>query len=175
MRQQYKTGFFWCLFFISLSISLSAQPGGGNFRNRSGGGGFEMPKGRFYGKVVDEAGKGVGFASVQLYGMQFDTISKKRKETLITGQITEDNGDFSLEEIPVRGDFTLKISFLGYADIEQKVTFGIPGGRPGGGNRPQAGGNNRGGGRRPGGGAGGGVNLDKDLGNIVLTVDAGNP
>ena len=72
-----------------------------------------MPKnGRLYGKVVDENGKGVGFAAVQLFGMQFDTVTKTRNEVLISGQITEDNGDFNLEKLPVVGSFTLKISIL---------------------------------------------------------------
>lgn len=128
--------------------------------------------GRFYGKVVDDAtGKGVGYASVQLIAMRFDTVTKKMKSVVIAGQLTEENGDFSLENLPVRGEFTLKIAYLGYANIEQKVSFGIPGGRPGGGGKPAN--NNNGGGGRPNGEMGANAaNFDKDLGNIRLSASA---
>ncbi|HMQ63389.1 MAG TPA: outer membrane beta-barrel family protein [Flavilitoribacter sp.] len=138
---------------VSLTLGLSAQPPGGMGRT---GGGAQMNNGHFYGKVVDENNKGVAYASVALYKMQFDTLSKSMKETLITGQVTEDNGDFSLENLPAFGEFTLKISYLGYADMEQKVSFGL---------QPP--------------GKGGKVDfqnmaskLDKDLGNIKLVLSS---
>ena len=115
-------------------------PGGGGT-----GGGQQMNNGRFYGKVVDESNKGVGYATVQLYKMQFDTLSKTMQEVMLTGQITADNGDFTLEKLPVMGDFNLKISFIGYAELTQKVSFGM-----------------KAGGGMPAGG------FDKDLGNIKL-------
>ena len=59
----------------------------------------------------------------QLIGMQFDTVSKKMKETMIAGQLTRENGEFSLEKLPVRGEFTLKINYLSYASYEQKVSL----------------------------------------------------
>jgi outer membrane receptor protein involved in Fe transport len=98
---------------------------------------------------VDENNKGVGYATVQLYKVQFDTVSKSNKEELITGQITEDNGDFSLEKLPVMGEFILKVSFIGYAELSEKVSFGF---KPGG--------------QMPAGG------FDKDLGNIKLVNSA---
>lgn len=98
--------------------NLSAQ-------NYPGGPGGMPPakNGRFYGKVVDEKGKGVGYATVQLSAMQPDPATKEMKEVLLAGQITEDNGDFSLENLPTKGEFTLKISFIGYTEIERKVSF----------------------------------------------------
>lgn len=151
------------LLLLLFSTTLSAQqfPGG----NPGGGMGAPPNIGRFYGKVVDEKGKGVGYATVELYAMRFDTVSRSVKETLITGQITKDNGDFSLEQLPVMGEFTLKVSFLGYAEVTQKVSFGLAG--PGGGGRgnpTQA---------NPGNGNGSGMaamagKFDKDLGNISL-------
>ncbi len=120
--------------------------------------------GHFYGKVVDDAtGKGLGYASVQLTGMRFDTVAKTMKLALIAGQLTGENGEFSLENLPIRGEFTLKITFLGYAEVEQKVSFGIAGG-PG---KPAAGGRPAGG--APGANAGA---VDKDLGNIRLAVSS---
>lgn len=140
-----------------------------NFPGAGGGrGGAQMNIGRFYGKIVDEKGKGVGYAAVQLYGMRFDSTTRKPKETLIGGQISEENGDFSLENLPIMGDFTLKVSFLGYTDVEQKVSFGIP--MPGrgqqGGGMPPSQSNS---GDRMASLAG---KVDKDLGNIVLALES---
>ena len=144
------------------------RPGGNSDRRE------QMKIGRFYGKVVDEDGKGIGFAAIQLFGQEFDRETKTLKEVLIAGQITEDNGDFSLEKLPIFGDFTLKVSILGYADFEKQVTFGMK--------RPERGqGKPSAGQGRPGGGAyrgGGGFNpgamdkFDVDLGNIVMATDA---
>jgi outer membrane receptor protein involved in Fe transport len=142
--------------------------------------------GRFYGKVVDEAsGKGIAYASIQLWGMRFDTVSHTMKDKLLGGQLSEENGDFSLENLPIFGEFTLKISYMGYGSTEQKVTFGLKGGRPGGGpGGPPASGGQPGGGRpaggqpgggRPSGGLPGGLSassFDKDLGNIKLAPSA---
>lgn len=109
---------FALMMAVLLTTNLSAQ----NFPGGPGG----MPpgkNGRFYGKVVDEKGKGVGYATVQLSAMQPDPATKEMKEVLLAGQITEDNGDFSLENLPTKGEFTLKISFIGYSEIERKVSF----------------------------------------------------
>ena len=158
---------FYLLVIIILSIpsQAQAQPPTGN----QGGARPNMNIGRLYGKVVDENGRGIGYATVQLYGTRFDTASRSMKEALIDGQISEDNGDFSLENLPVMGEFTLKISFLGYAELEQEVSFGVPGpgqgGRPGG-ERPQT--------APPPGNRGNmaamASKFDKDLGNITLSA-----
>lgn len=142
-------GFFLFVFPLHAQYPQGGRPGG------PPSGGQNMNVGRFYGRIVDDAtGKGIGYASVQLTGMRFDTVTKKMEPALLAGQLTEENGDFSLENLPVRGEFTLKVTFLGYAEMEQKVTFGITGrpGQNGGGMENMA------------------ARLDKDLGNIRLSV-----
>lgn len=139
-----------------------------------------MKIGRIYGKIVDETGSGVGYATIQLMGKTFDRTTRTLRDTLYAGQLTADNGDFNIEELPVMGEYTLVVSFLGYAELRQTFDFGIPfppsmtgEGRPDSDqaapSRParSAG--------RPGGGypgAGGGSNFTKDLGNIELTTSA---
>ncbi|MCU0345922.1 MAG: TonB-dependent receptor, partial [Saprospiraceae bacterium] len=164
------------LLLVVFASQMDAQnwpgaPGGGGAPGA--GKGAPMNIGRFYGKVIDENKKGIAYATVELYGMQFDTTTKTLKEQLITGQITEENGDFNLEKLPIMGDFTLKISFIGYAETSQKVSFGVkppsgggaPGSAPSGPpSGPPAGG-------FPGAGMGGG-GFEKDLGNIKLTTEA---
>ncbi|GAB4406631.1 MAG: outer membrane beta-barrel family protein [Bacteroidia bacterium] len=152
------------LFLLLLGLQAVAQPGQGFNRQA-------MNVGRFYGKIVGPDGKGVSYATVQLWGMRPDTATRSMKEVLVSGQIARENGDFDLRDLPVMGEFTLKVSSLGFAAIEQKVSFGLtggPGGAPGGapGTRPAGG--------APGGFnpamMQGGANFDKDLGNIVLAT-----
>jgi len=134
---------------------LDAQiPGGG--RENMNPAQFNI--GRFYGKIVDDGtGKPLAYATVQLYGMRFDSVTRSKKEAMLGGQLTQENGEFSLEKLPTRGEFTLKVSFMGYASIEKKVSFGTPGGAPTSGQRPN--------------GMSAGA-FDKDLGNIRLGVSS---
>lgn len=148
------------------SIALWAQrpagaPGGA-------GAGQDRNIGRFYGKVVDENEQGVGYAAVQLYAMRMDTATGSLQERLIDGQITEENGDFSLEKLPVFGEFTLRISYLGYETLEKKVSFGLTreaiarqraqGGPPAGNRRPNM--------------SAMASRFDVDLGNISLVTSS---
>lgn len=129
------------------STPTPAAGGGANWQQRAA----QFNVGRFYGRVVDEStGKGVAYASVQLIGMKFDTVSKRPIQAIIAGQLTEDNGDFSLEKLPVMGEFTLKIVFMGYETIEQKVTFGF----------------------KPGQGQPDLSKIDKDLGNLKMNTNS---
>lgn len=167
MNSKHPDWRFFTLLMLSQLISSSLF--GQSFPARPGGG-EQMNIGRFYGRVVDENNKGIGYAAVSLFQTQFDTTTKTQQEVLINGQITDEHGDFSLEKLPIRGEFTLKISFLGYGEISKTVSFGIPSGeRPGtpGGNRP-------GGQGRPGGGGFSADKFDIDLGNINLVEEASN-
>jgi outer membrane receptor protein involved in Fe transport len=144
---------FCILVFTSVA---SAQPGMGMGGNRGGG---QQMNGRMYGKLVDsKSGKAVEFASVQLTQNKFDSASKTRKDVVISGMLTKANGEFSLENIPLFGQFKLKATAIGFLPIEQSVKFDIK--MPG-----------------SGGSAGGGDMsamlgmIDKDLGNIKMDLD----
>ena len=121
MKRQFR--YFWValISLLALTTTLHAQnrPPQGNFGRGSG----QMNIGRFYGKIIDDEGKGIGYASVQLISASFDSTSKSMQEKVIAGQLTAENGDFSLGQLPVRGKFTLKISVLGYAKLERPVAF----------------------------------------------------
>jgi outer membrane receptor protein involved in Fe transport len=80
-----------------------------------------------------------------------DSVTKTRKEVIVSGMLTRNNGDFSLENLPLFGQYTLKVSAIGYVPMEQKVSFEM---KPGGGD-PSAMLNA----------------LDKDLGNIKMDID----
>lgn len=124
-----------------------------------------MNIGHVYGKIVDSLGKPISEASVILLQTKFDTVSKKKKEILFKGLTTKANGEFSLEELPMFGQLTLKISAVGYKTVEQPITFQMK--MPSGG-------------AKPGGDASQQMNamtsmlnnVDKDLGNITMPSDS---
>ena len=78
------------LSLLFISVQLIAQvPGGG----RAGG---QQLNGRFYGKVVDAANKGVDAASVILVQQRRDSVTRKTKEVVAGGMLTSTNGEFSI-------------------------------------------------------------------------------
>jgi outer membrane receptor protein involved in Fe transport len=132
---------------LLLSSIAVAQPGMGG-ANRGG----QMPNGRFYGKLIDtRTGKSVEFASVTLVQNKFDSVSKTRKDVVVNGMLTKANGEFSLENVPLFGQYMLKATAIGFLPISQKVGFELKMG----GNDPSA---------MLG-------MVDKDLGNIKMEVD----
>ncbi|RYD87919.1 MAG: TonB-dependent receptor, partial [Sphingobacteriales bacterium] len=137
------------LLLVNLAAIAQVRPAGAGAG--AGTGGRTAPNGRFYGRVVDASNRGVEAASVVLVTMRMDSATKTRKESIVGGQLTAANGDFSVENVPVFGQYTLRITGIGYKKFEQKVQFQ----RPTGGNDPNA-----------------MINaIDKDLGNLKLEVD----
>jgi outer membrane receptor protein involved in Fe transport len=134
------------IFLLSSLTALSQQ-------RQPRGGGQGMNNGRFYGRIVDEkSDKGIDAASVQLIGTKFDSTTHSRRDTVIAGMLTRKSGDFSLENLPVRGKYRLSISAIGFKSKEEPVAFNFnftPGQ-----DMSQA-----------------MAALDKDLGNIKLAID----
>jgi outer membrane receptor protein involved in Fe transport len=149
MKNLHKALLF-SFFIISFNTIQAQFPGGGGR-----GGGQSINMGHFYGKIVDAANKPVDAASVQLIQNKLDSFTKKRKDIVIAGMLTDKKGEFSLENLPVMGSFKLKVSAIGYKSIEEKVAFEInmSGAKTGDFSSIAAG-------------------IDKDLGNIKLEVDA---
>ncbi len=110
------------------SYTITAQmPGGAGARP---GQGRPQVSGTFYGKLVDaKSSKPIEYASVQLIQNKLDSVSKKRKDVVIAGMLTDNHGDFRLENVPAFGQFKLQVSIVGFKPYEQTVSFGI---KPGG-------------------------------------------
>lgn len=141
---------FFCVVVVLLSYPLFAQPPG--VSGARGGSGQNMNMGRFYGKVVDAINKKpVEAASIQLLQNKFDTVTKKRVEKVISGQLTSGNGEFSLENLPIAGQFKLRITAIGFLPLEQNLKFEF---KPGGDFSQML------------------NNVDKDLGDLTLNVDS---
>jgi outer membrane receptor protein involved in Fe transport len=123
--------------------------------NRGGQNGGQMPAGRFYGKVVDAANKGLEAASVTLVTNRTDTVTKQMKEVVVGGMLSTRSGDFSIENVPLFGKYTIRITGIGFKTYEKAVGFDMPnrGAMSGGDPSAMLGA------------------LDKDLGNIKIEVD----
>jgi len=96
---------FLLLFTLFLSLTLSAQ-------YPQGGGGKRGPKdksikGKITGKVLNTNNAPIGYATVVL----IETATQKQ----VNGNITDDNGKFKIEDVKT-GEYTLKISFIGYLE-----------------------------------------------------------
>ena len=113
------------LSFLFLCGFSQIPPGGG--QGRPGGmGGQAQTIGHFYGKVVDsKTGKGIDGVSVQLVRSKFDTATRKAKDVAIAGKITDKHGDFSLENLPIFGNFRLRVTAIGYKTYDQTVSFDL--------------------------------------------------
>ncbi|RFM27217.1 TonB-dependent receptor [Deminuibacter soli] len=100
------------------------MPGGGAGRPRGGGGNFNV--GHLYGKIVDsKTNKGIDAVSVQVIGTKFDTVTKKPKDAILGTVITQANGDFSFDNLPVFGKMRLRATAVGYTDYDAPVGFDI--------------------------------------------------
>jgi hypothetical protein len=84
--------FLTALSLVLTSALVSAQMPGMGGGNRGGG---PQMNGSFYGKVIDSiTNKPVDAASVQLLINKYDSVSKKRKDVILDGMLTQGNGDF---------------------------------------------------------------------------------
>src|SRR5665213_2318208 len=107
-------------FHFAFSQFPTMGKGGGGMMNQF------MNMGHYYGKVVDSAsGEPIEFASVSIWGNKWDTATRTNVYGVLAGMITEGNGDFSLENLPVFSEFKLVISFVGYTTIEKHLSFNL--------------------------------------------------
>ena len=137
---------------LGLTEPTLAQMPMGPGAGRMGG---QMPTGHFYGRVVDPSNKGVEAASVTLVTSRMDTGTKAMKEVVVGGMLTDKNGNFSIDNVPLMGKYQIKISGIGFLTIQKPVAFEMP-------NRNSM--------------AGGDMTamigaIDRDLGNIKVEVD----
>jgi hypothetical protein len=93
-------------FIISLFIWSGAQAAGSK--------GGRAGTARVYGRVIDaQTRHPADYASV--------SILLVAKDSLISGMLTESNGDFSFDNIP-KGTFRLKVTYMGYKDYVKTIT-----------------------------------------------------
>ena len=105
------------LFLLTYSIFSFAQ----QQRPQGQGGGNRGPSiGRVYGKVVEADSKqSVPYASVVIMR------SFGKKDTIIGGALTSDNGEFNIAELPL-SNLKVRITYVGYKDFERIITLSQP-------------------------------------------------
>lgn len=103
---------FLLLFMLISAVVIAQKP---NFPGKG------PAIGRLYGKIVDAATKApVAYASVVIMGK-----TSSGQDSLISGGLTEDNGDFNLTSLPM-GAYTLNASFIGNKTISIPVKIMPP-------------------------------------------------
>jgi outer membrane receptor protein involved in Fe transport len=134
--------------------TLSAAGSAGISTNRRNGSGRQSPAiGHFYGRIVDsKTNKGMDGTSVQLVMALYDTATHNRRDSVVRGAITPSNGDFSFENLPILGNYRLKLTAIGYKPVDQRVAFNLKDAQS---TDPE---------QRLGA-------VDKDLGNIKMEID----
>ena len=93
-------------------------PGAPGMPGQMGGG---SATGRVYGKIVDSAGHGIGQASVMILKVAKSGPSGKPHETLLKGINSQNNGDFSAEDLPAGTPLKISISAVGYSPQTRDV------------------------------------------------------
>lgn len=91
----------------------------------TGGGNKDMMKamkdikGRVYGKIIDaKTKKPVEFASVVVLWFN--------KDSILGGTLTQENGEFNVENLPPMGTFRFRATQIGYKTFETKIYIQIP-------------------------------------------------
>jgi hypothetical protein len=106
--------YFWIALLFVLTTSIAAQKPQGVPPNAN------LKIGRIYGKLRDALTKQpVAYASVTLMR------TMGGRDSLISGALSEDNGDFNITGLPM-GVFKVKVSFVGYKDFEKNIKIAPP-------------------------------------------------
>lgn len=101
---------------ITFSISAQAPGGGGNKDMMKA---LKDIKGRVYGKIIDaKTKKPVEFASV--------VVLWYNKDSLLGGSLTQENGEFNIENLPAMGGFRFRATQIGYKPYETKIYIQLP-------------------------------------------------
>ena len=106
--------FFSTTFIFILLLSLVSAQRGGRSRGMGGGGQMDPSKapkiGKVYGSVVDStSGEPIPYASI--------SIVNNRSNTILTGGITDDEGNFNIKEIAL-GRHKIIVEYIGYKKQE---------------------------------------------------------
>jgi len=116
-----KSLIFLCMLLV-LDQAFAQPPAGapGGPGGRPAGG---PASGHLSGKLIDSTGHGIGRASVLILKTFMEPATGKRKEVLLKGLTSQNNGDFSAEDLPVNSPLKLSVSAVGYTALTQQVTL----------------------------------------------------
>ena len=104
---------------LTVFISYAQFPGGGGKMP-------EMNFGHIFGQLVDSEGKPVEFATVVVMKSTLDTVTKQTKEIMVKAQTTGAGGEFDIKDLPVMSKLSLKISSVGFQNLNVPIAFAPP-------------------------------------------------
>jgi hypothetical protein len=112
------------IFFYAFVAVAQQRPQGqqnGGSRPQGQGGGNRGPSiGRVYGKIVDaDTKQSVPYASVVV------VRSFGKRDTIVGGALTAENGEFSITELPL-SNMKVRITYVGFKNFERIVTLSQP-------------------------------------------------
>src|SRR5580658_5139793 len=106
-------------------LIAQGPPAGGPPSGGPGGPGGPMgggpASGHLYGKLIDSTGHGIAHASVMILRIVKDPATGKQRETLLKGGSSQNNGDFSAEDLPTGSPLKLSITAIGYTPYTQVI------------------------------------------------------
>src|ERR1700689_1832173 len=112
---------------LALGQLIAQGPPAGGPPGGPGGPGSPMgngaASGHLYGKLVDSTGHGIAHASVMILKISKDPATGKQRETLLKGGSSQNNGDFSAEDLPTGSPLKLSITAIGYAPFTQVIAL----------------------------------------------------
>lgn len=78
-----------------------------------------------FGRIVDiQTNKGVEAASVQLFAVITDSVSRQSKDSLIAAMLCKPSGDFYFSNITLFTQLKLEVSAIGYTLYDRDFSFG---------------------------------------------------
>jgi ferric enterobactin receptor len=83
-------------------------------------------KGHVFGKIVNPDGQPVEFATIIIFKSVLDSTTKEMKDVVVKAQTSEMNGDFDFSELPMRSPIKLKVSSVGFKELDLAIQFDKP-------------------------------------------------
>src|ERR1700743_1389878 len=108
---------------IAQGPPAGGPPPGSPGNPNNGAMGPAASNGHLFGKVVDSTGHGIARASVMLLKIAKAPNTGKPHETLLKGITSQNNGDFSAEDLPIGAPLKISISAIGYSPYTQTIAL----------------------------------------------------
>ncbi len=108
--------FFAGLFMASFGMAqMGTRPGAGGGMGQSG---------KLYGKVVDSVShRGIPGAVIELVSRNINPRTGNVRDTTLVTMLSEGNGDFSFDNLPIIGNYRLIVSAIGFSAREIRASF----------------------------------------------------
>ncbi|MGR3809759.1 TonB-dependent receptor domain-containing protein [Jiulongibacter sp. NS-SX5] len=113
---------------LTLLLSIVAFSTMAQFPGMQPGGQMKDPeRGKVTGKVINEEGQPVEFATVVIFKSVYDSTSQSFEDVVFKAQNSGMEGEFSFDGLPMMSPIKLKVSSVGFKELVVPVQFDRPG------------------------------------------------